>query len=92
MINLAKIENGRIVISVAVDALPMIVEGAWAGGGMDIRFKVTNAVKFATDLVRELNHEEEDGTTPVHKMFDAAISEAIDQGADGIEEHEDQEA
>jgi hypothetical protein len=27
-----------------------------------------------------------------HKMFDAAIDEAINQGAEGIEEHEDQEA
>jgi hypothetical protein len=87
----AVIEGDSIVIRVAIDALPMIVEGAWAAGGMDLRLKVTDAKTFAKDLVRTLNDEEEDGTTPIHKMFDAAIWEASEQGADGIDEHEDQE-
>jgi hypothetical protein len=26
----------------------------------------------------------------IHKMFDAAINEALEQGAEGTEEHEDQ--
>jgi len=87
----AVIEGGAIVIRVDISALPMVVEGAWAAGGMDLRLKVTDAKAFAKDLVRALNDEAEDGTTAIHKMFDAAIWEASEQGAEGIEEHEDQE-
>lgn len=88
----AVIEDGAIVIWVPVDCLPAIVEGAWAAGYMDTRFKVTDAATFAKALVIELNSESEDGTTAIHKMFDACINEAIEQGAEGIDEHEDQDA
>jgi hypothetical protein len=87
----AIIENGAIVIRVPVENLAAVVEGSWAAGGMDTRFKVTGAAEFAADLVQELNREDDIGTTRIHKMFDAAIEEAINQGAFGIEEHEDQE-
>lgn len=87
----AVIENDAIVIRAAIDHLPTIVEGTWSTGHMDTRFKVTDAVTFAKELVTELNRESEDGSTAIHKMFDACINEAIDQGAEGIEEHEDQE-
>jgi hypothetical protein len=88
---MAVIENGCLVIRLHLSFLPSIVEGAWAAGGMETRYKVTDSRAFAADLVTELNREEEDGTTRVHRMFDGAIDEAINQGAEGIEEHEDQE-
>jgi len=88
----AIIENGCIVIRVPIRNLPAVVEGSWAAGGMDTRFKVTDPDAFAKDLVIELNQEDVIGMTRIHKMFDRAIEEAINQGADGIEEHEDQEA
>lgn len=87
----AIIEDGALVIRVALDALPAVVDGAWAAGDMDTRFKVTNAAEFAADLCRELNDESEDGTTRIHRMFDKAIENAINQGAAGIEQHEQQE-
>ncbi len=87
----AIIENGSIVIRIALSTLPMVVEGSWASGAMDTRFKIINIEEFAADLVTELNSESEDGTTRVHKLFDGAIEEAINQGAFGIEEHEDQD-
>jgi hypothetical protein len=59
---------------------------------MDVGFKVTDPDAFAKDLVIELNNENEIGTTCIHKMFDAAIEEAINQGAFGIEEYQEQEA
>lgn len=88
----AIIEDGSLVIRVALEALPMVVEGAWAAGYMDTRYKLTDPAAFARDLVRELNDESEDGTTRIHRMFDKAIENAINQGAEGIEEHEQQEA
>lgn len=87
----AIIEDDIIVIRVPITYLPIIIEGAWALNALDTRFKLTDAALFAKDLVRALNDENEEGTTMVHKMFDAAINEALEQGADGIEEHEDQE-
>ncbi len=88
----AVVEDGSLVIRIAIEALPMIVEGSWAAGGIDTRYKVTDPVAFAADLVRELNDESEDGTTRIHRMFDKAIDNAIGQGAAGVEEHEQQEA
>lgn len=45
---------------------------------------ITNARVFGMELVRVLRDEEEDGTTPVHQMLDAAIVAACEQGAEGI--------
>ncbi len=88
----AVIEKGAIVIRVTIDSLPMVAEGAWALGALDTRWKVTDAALFAQDLLLALNDEDEEGTTPIHKLFDAAINEALNQGAQGIEEHEIQDA
>lgn len=87
----AIIERGAIVIRVPLDTLPMVVEGAWATGNLSPRQKITNIDEFARDLVNELNSEAEDGTTRVHTMFDKAIEEAINQGAFGIEVHDQQD-
>ena len=87
----AVIENGSITIRVPIDNLSAVVEGAWASGGLDTRFKVTDAPELAKELCRTLNDEDGEGTTPIHRLFDAAINEAMWRGAEGIEEHEDQE-
>jgi hypothetical protein len=87
----AIIEVDCIVIRVPLASLPMVVDGAWATGNLKTRLKITNIAEFAADIVHELNHESEDGTTLVHRMFDKAMDEAVNQGAQGIEEHEEQE-
>lgn len=86
----AVIEDGAIVIRVLVNSLQDVIEGTWATGNLDVRYKLTNPEDFAKDLVLELNDEDEEGTTPIHRLFDKAMSRAIDQGAFGVEEHEDQ--
>ena len=78
--------NGLIVISIDVDALPVIVSGSCAADGLDGLWKVTDPEVFAKEVVHALNNEREDGTTRVHQMFDRAFLEAIEQGAEGIEE------
>ncbi len=87
----ARIEGNDIVIRIPIDSLPQVVEGSWAIGYMSTRYDVTEPSIFAKALVHELNYEDEQGTTPVHKLFDSMIEEAINQGAEGIEEHPDQE-
>lgn len=87
----AFIDDDVIIIRLPISHLPMAIEGMWAAGYSDVRYKVTNAEEFAQEFVRELNKESEDGTTMIHSLFDKAALNAIDQGAFGIEEHEDQE-
>jgi hypothetical protein len=81
----ALIDGGDIVIRVAISALPLIAQKPLADEGLNDSLKVSDAAVFAADLVRELNREEEDGTTRIHRMFDGAIMEAIEQGACGVE-------
>ena len=50
------------------------------------QFKVTDHAVFAKEVVRELNREQEDGSTPLTRLLDQMIEEAINQGAEGIEE------
>jgi hypothetical protein len=88
----AIIEDGAIVIRIPLEYLDTIVEGAWAASGIDVRYRITDRSVFAQELTHSLNAEEEDGTTLIHRTFDAAINDAIEQGAQGIEEHEDQDA
>lgn len=87
----AVIEKGSLVIRVSLEALPMALEGAWAMGKFDTRYKITDASEFAKELMHALNREDEQGTTPVHELFDAAIVYIIEQGGFGIDEHEVQE-
>lgn len=88
----AIIEGDALVIRVSLAALPMVLEGAWAMGKFDTRYKITDASEFAKELMHTLNREDEQGTTAIHKLFDQAILDAIEQGAFGIDEHEKQEA
>jgi hypothetical protein len=82
----AVIEDGSIVVRVAIGALDAILEGAWRCGIFQDRWRATDPAKLAEGVVRELNAESENGTTRIHKLFDAAILEAIDQGVEGIEQ------
>ncbi len=43
----AIIENGSLVIRVALSALPQVVEGSWATGNLRVRYKITNVDEFA---------------------------------------------
>ena len=88
----AVIENGEIIIRAPIASLPNVVEGAWAIGALNERWKITDPALFAKELVLALNDEDEQGTTMIHKTFDKAILEALEQGAEGIEEHENQDA
>lgn len=91
MVEYAKIQRRSIVIRVPIKAIERGVEGAWASGYRAPRLKVTDADAFAKELVNELNKESEDGTTPVDLLFDKAAYDAMEQGAEGIDIHEDQE-
>jgi len=87
----AKIEGDQIVIRIDISNLPVIVSGAWALSALP-PLKVTDAPEFAKELCRQLNDEDEEGTTPIHRLIDKGVNEAVEQGAFGIEEISDDEA
>lgn len=86
-----KIEREKIVISIGVGVLGHVIKF----GPTFQRFNekteefeapvVTNADAFAKEVLLQLLAEEEDGTTLVHKMFDKACEEALEQGGEGID-------
>ena len=79
------------LMRIPLEYLDTIVEGAWAASGIDVRYRITDRSVFAQELTHSLNAEK-GRATPIHRTFDAAINDAIEQGAQGIEEHEDQDA
>jgi hypothetical protein len=46
--------------------------------------EITNVDKFASEVMRALASESEDGTTLVHVAIDTAAMNAIENGAEGI--------
>ena len=76
-----EIKEGRLEITIGIDLLCFAVEH---GSGMEW-LTVTDKDVFAKEILSALRSEEEDGSTPVHRMFDAAATEACEQGADGCE-------
>lgn len=86
----AVIEDGAIVIRVPLANLQAIMDGGYACAAYDKRWKVRNPDLFAKEICTELNAEDDEGSTAVHKLFDKGITEAIEQGAQWVEEHETQ--
>lgn len=80
----AAIEGDEIVIRVPIDALPTACQVAWDDRYGDHDLRVVDARAFAEEFVRELNAEEEDGTTLVHLMLDQAAVNAAENGAEGL--------
>ena len=70
----------RLTISVGVDTLAEAVQISDYGEDC----KVTDIDGFAKDVLYELKREEEDGTTLVHRLFDNAAGEAVEQGSEHV--------
>lgn len=85
----AVVEGDNIVIRLPIKNLPVAVEGSIAMGTVETQMKVTDAEKFAADVVRALNDEDEEGTTRVHQMFDSAFNYISENGSDGIAEDDE---
>ena len=75
-----EIKDGQLVISIGINTL------AFATGVYITDFKIINNEGFAKDILNELDAEEEDGSTMVHRMFDTAANNAIENGSEAVEE------
>jgi len=76
------IQVSRKILAFATDNHPDF----WDGATDTQTIKVTNIAGFAKDVANALNDEDEDGSTPVTRLLDAAILHAIEQGSEHVEE------
>jgi len=78
-----KINDGQlqITIGIALLAFATQTQDQWPED-----LYVSDIDIFSKSLARQLEREGEDGTTPVHRMLDAAAQEVIEQGDDGVDE------
>jgi hypothetical protein len=78
--------QGRLVISIGVETLATAARNApnleIVNANNDfVGPTITDPNVFAEEVRQALEKEEEDGTTPVHELLDAAFETAIDDGS-----------
>ncbi len=83
------IVDGDLVIRVSVGTLAHAAlhsDHFFACAEQGTPLKITNEDEFAKSVVRALNREGEDGSTPITRMLDRAFEWVSEQGEEGIEE------
>lgn len=88
------VEGDDLVIRFTVDQL---CHSVTMGDNWPVQYNGESAATivdrplFLQELTGELLREDEQGTTPLHRLFDAAALQVIEQGGESIELHEDDE-
>ena len=90
------IEEEEIVIRIGIGTLAwafdhMEENNPWSDKKHDYvqKWKVSDQLEFAKDVVGELTNEQEDGSHPLSVLLDQVSTAAADQGSLGIEENTD---
>jgi hypothetical protein len=78
----AEILDERLVISISCADLAFAVMQRDIMDGL----QVVNPDEFCRDIIAELGREEEDGSSPLHLLFDTAAERAVENGSMGIDE------
>lgn len=73
----------QLSISIGINALTHAITVGPTGLGTS-GFAIANPDVFLDELVRGLQDEEEDGSTPLHRMLDDVVEALAEQGADGL--------
>ena len=77
------VEKNVLSIKIGIETLCHAVSVGRPYGQGDIN--IVDQEAFIKGLLLELQRESEDGTTPVHSMFDTAVNEMLENGEEGIE-------
>ncbi len=79
----------KIVIELPLSVLPKALHAAPFNMDPDgdPAYHITDKRAFADAMVDRLGEEEEDGTTPLHRLFDTAMEAVIENGDEGVEEY-----
>ena len=82
-----RIERGELVFRIGVDTLKIAADTCplFYNSEKDRSdVIVTDPDVFAKDVITELEHEEEDGSTPLSDVLDKAMSDAVEGGSLGV--------
>jgi hypothetical protein len=85
---LANIEGSEIVIRVPIETIPYAASAALGDCGVE----VSDLQAAAKSIVRYLNDEDEEGSTPIHFALDKALTQAVEQGEDGFGDYAEKSA
>lgn len=84
----AHIADGKLVINLRISTLAHAARHSdyfFQCAEDGLRLTITDEAVFAASVVRALNEEDEDGSTPITRMIDAAFQHVVEQGEDGVE-------
>jgi len=77
-----EVSNDLLSITLGIDALCTACgDGRGYGQG---EVEITDKDQFVAEVVMELKSEEEDGSTLVYRMLDKAVTNALENGAQGV--------
>ena len=86
-----KLEGDELVIRIGIDTLAWAAQSErretafweydYTVGDLVQRWKIIDNLEWAKDVIRELNREEEDGSSPLTNLLDKASENAVDQGS-----------
>ena len=83
-----EVREDVLSISIGTEILCHACETGRMYGLGDI--EITDKKVFVDGLVRQLESENEDGTTLVHEMFDKAVTEMLENGELGVDGLDDE--
>ena len=81
-------ENGCLLISIGIDTLEHVVKHCPEFDDVAPMPELADIDVLCSDIIQELEREEEDGTTPVHRLLDKAIYAAMENGSEGFSDTE----
>jgi len=87
-------KDGELQISIGVNTLKHAAQNSpcepltWFDEkqGEYMSYDVLDGEEFAKDVCRALRNEDEEGTTPVHRLLDKACWKAIEDGSGAVSE------
>ncbi|MBY2992477.1 hypothetical protein HF272_13665 [Rhizobium leguminosarum] len=80
------VEDNQVKISIGLGLLAFAVQSAPSYAGWPDDWYIDDIRKFGKEFASALQREEEDGTTPIHRMFDKVALELLEQGPECVEE------
>jgi len=79
-----EVSDGQVIIKIGVKCLAWAIQCAEYGWPADTY--ICDIDQFAKDFADELGRESEDGTTPIHRLFDKVAIETMEQGSIGCDD------
>ncbi|MNN52161.1 hypothetical protein D3C81_1668440 [compost metagenome] len=86
-----EVDGDQLVIRITTECLLHAVTCAsqWPADEAGSPISIDNGSLLVQEIVHELQREDEQGTTPVHRLFDAAALAALDNGSQAVSYHDE---